>query len=221
MLARLDDSTSDSGPRNSPPGTARLCAATRKVQPVDDMIRFVVGPDGDVVADLKRRLPGRGVWVTARRSAVAEAIRRRAFARGFRRDVRVSPDLPERIDALLVRSALDALAIAGKAGQVVTGFRKVEAALASKPVAAVLNAADAAPDGVRKLAAATRAARGTEADRVAIIDVFASTQLDLALGRSNVIHAALLTGRESDSFLTRCATLERFRIDDGREGGQP
>lgn len=218
---RSDDTLIDAGPRSSPPGTMRLCIATRTVRPVSDMIRFVEGPAGDVVPDVKHRLPGRGVWVTARRSAVVKAIRQRAFGRGFRGDVRVAGDLVAQIEGLLERSALDALAIAAKAGKIVCGRAKVEAALSCRRVAAILNASDAAPDGVRKLAAAIRRAPGIDADHVAIIDIFASAQLDLALRRANVVHAALLTGRDSNALLARCATLERFRSDDGSEQGGP
>ena len=103
---------------------------TRAVRPVADLIRFVVGPDGEAVPDFKNKLPGRGVWVTATQDALDDAIKRKVFARGFKRDVRLPPDLLGRTGQLLERSALDALAIAGKAGSVVAGFAKVETALA-------------------------------------------------------------------------------------------
>src|SRR5215471_9708855 len=119
-----------------------MCIVTREVRPVADMIRFVVGPDGDAVPDLKRRLPGRGVWVTANRKAVAEAVKRRAFGRGFKAEVRVSPNLVEEIERLLEQSVLDALGIARKAGRVVVGSAAVERALVSEPVVALLHAAD-------------------------------------------------------------------------------
>lgn len=215
---RPDDEGADAGPRSSPPGTMRLCVATRTVRPVSDMIRFVEGPGGEVVPDVKHRLPGRGVWVSARRAAVAKAIKEKAFGRGLRSDVRVAADFIDRLDSLLERSAIDALAIAGKARRVVCGMAKVEAALSSRTVAAVLNASDAGSDGVRKVVAAAKRALGSEAANVPVIDIFASAQLDLAFGRANVVHAALLTGRDSNAVLARCATLERFRKDDG--GGQ-
>jgi len=76
----------------------------------------------------------------------------------------------------------------------------------------VIHASDAAPDGVRKLAAAVRhRSEAKEADEVATISAFTSVQLDLALGRSNVVHAALLAGPASNGFLARCQSLERFR----------
>lgn len=209
MLARIDPL--DAGPRKTAAATERLCVATRSVKPTTDMIRFVVGPDGRVVADLKRKLPGRGVWVTATRQALAEAIRRKALARAFKREVRVEPDLADRVEALLERSALDALAIARKSGAVAAGFAKVEAALQRESVVALIHAADAGPDGVTKIAAAARRRTGPQAERIPVVELFSSAQLDLALGRSNVIHAALLADRASDSFLARWRSLERFR----------
>ncbi|HXF89363.1 MAG TPA: RNA-binding protein [Xanthobacteraceae bacterium] len=206
MPITLQDGECDRGPRR--PAAERLCIATRTVRPSAEMIRFVLGPDG-VVPDLKQRLPGRGVWVTATRAALSEAVARNAFARGFKREVRVGPELVELTERLLARAALDALAIARKAGLLVAGFAKTEAALARLSVVALLQARDAAADGTAKLAAALR--HRPDADRIAIIDGFTTAQLDLALGRSNVVHAALLAGPESEAFLTRYARLTCFR----------
>ena len=207
MLAGVDHGEVDAGPRRI--GTERLCVATRTVRPVAEMIRFVVSPDGSVMPDLKAQLPGRGVWVTASRAAVAAAVSRKAFGRGFKRDVRVSPDLVGLTEGLLERHALDALAMAHKAGRVAAGFAKVEAALASEPVVGLIHAADARPDGIRKLNAAARRRFGEAGP--AVIDTLTSAQLDLALGRSNVVHAALLAGPASAGFLARWDGVKRFR----------
>jgi len=205
----LDDGL-DLGPRRIKSGSERFCAATGAVTPVAEMIRFVLAPDGSVVPDLKRRLPGRGVWITATRPALRSALARKAFARSFKRDVRVAPDLVESTERLLERAALDALAMAHKAGRTVTGFAKVEAALArADRLAALIHASDAAGDGVRKLAATLR--QRPDAEKIAIIAIFATSQLDLALGRANVVHAVLLAGPETEAFLARLARLERFR----------
>jgi predicted RNA-binding protein YlxR (DUF448 family) len=217
-MAALDlHDARDSGARKIIPGSQRLCAATGEVRCVDDMIRFVVGPDQAVVPDLKRRLPGRGLWVTARRDAVALAVRRNCFARGFKRDVSAGSQLVEMTERLLERAALDALAIAHKAHRVAIGFARVEKALATERTVAVLHAREAAPDGLAKLAGVC--GRREDAAEIAVIDGFASTQLDLALGRSNVIHAALRAGRESETFLARSARLHCFRT--GSVAGLP
>jgi predicted RNA-binding protein YlxR (DUF448 family) len=187
------------------------------------MIRFVVGPDGAPVPDLRRRLPGRGLWISATRAALATAVARKAFARGFKREIRVAPDFVDATERLIERAALDALAMTHKAGKVAIGFGKVDKAIAQDAVIAILHAADAAPDGVRKIGAALRRRFGDRVENVTVIAGFGSTQLDLALGRSNVVHAALLAGPESETFLARAARLDRFRTGfpdraDAREG---
>jgi predicted RNA-binding protein YlxR (DUF448 family) len=213
MLARPQDDGLDGGPRKIAPGAERLCAATGEVRPVADMIRFVVAPDGAAVPDLKRRLPGRGIWITATRQALRTAIARKAFARSFKRDVRVAPDFVDATERLIERAALDALSVAHKAGKVALGFAKTEAALTRDRVAGLLHASDAAPDGVRKLAATARHLNEPDGREIPAIHAFTSAQLDLALGRSNVIHAALLAGPEIETFVARAARLDRFRAD--------
>src|SRR6186997_389002 len=126
MLGQVQDDPLDSGPRKGGSATARFCVVTGEVKPVDQMIRFVLGPDGAAVPDLKRRLPGRGVWITATRQALATAVARKAFARSFKRDVRATADLVDLTDRLIERAALDALAMAHKARQVAIGFAKTE-----------------------------------------------------------------------------------------------
>jgi predicted RNA-binding protein YlxR (DUF448 family) len=211
VLARPQDDELDAGPRHIAPGTERFCAATGTVKPVAEMIRYVVSPDGAAVPDLKRRLPGRGIWITATRQALRTAVARKVFARSFKRDVRVTPDFVDSTERLLERAALDALAIARKAGSVAVGFAKVETAIARGTVVGLLHAAEAAPDGGRKLAGALRRRFEDKADRIGTINTFTSAQLDLALGRPNVIHAALLAGPACETFLARVERLDRFR----------
>jgi uncharacterized protein len=210
----------DSGPRGRE--RERLCVATRTVQPVADLIRFVIGPDGEAVPDIKSKLPGRGVWVTATQAAVEDAIRRRAFGRGFKRDVKLPPDLAVRTGRLLESAVLDALAMAGKAGLAAAGFTKASTALQRNDAVALLHAAEAAPDGVRKLDALIRR---EGAKPVPVIGFLTSAQLDLAFGRPNVVHAALLAGPASDTFLSRSRRLQRFRTggagDRGNRAGNP
>jgi hypothetical protein len=160
------------------------------------------------------------VWVSARRSQVEAAVKRRAFQKSLRADVKVPSGLAEMVDELLERWALDALSIAHKASLVVTGFTRVEAAIAGPAVVALLQARDAGAEGSRKLAAAL-VRRGKEAVPVEIVASFTGDQLDLALGRLNVVHAALLAGRAVETFLARWRILECFRADepDDRNSG--
>jgi predicted RNA-binding protein YlxR (DUF448 family) len=225
MLA-LADPDLDNGPRTDRSATMRMCAVTRQVRPIDELIRFVVSPQGEVMADLKRKLPGRGLWVAASRQVVAEAIRRHQFGKGFKRDVRVAPTLAADTEALLVRGAIEALAMVAKAGQVVAGFSKVEGVLAQRQartsIQALIHASDGAADGIRKLDAIIRQNAGNDEESrpFPVVTALTSEQLDLALGRSNVIHAALLAGPASKTFLSRSHVLVRYRMaDDDRSAG--
>jgi uncharacterized protein len=225
MLAFADPDL-DNGPRTDRSATMRMCAVTRQVRPIDELIRFVVAPSGEVIADLKRKLPGRGLWISASRRTVAEAIRRNQFGKGFKREVRVAPTLAADTEALLVRGVIEALAMAAKAGQVVSGYGKVEDALQSRqaqnPIRALIHASDGAADGIRKLDALARQKAGVndESPEFPVVTALTSEQLDLALGRSNVIHAALLAGPASKTFLSRCQVLVRYRMaDDDKTAG--
>jgi predicted RNA-binding protein YlxR (DUF448 family) len=220
MLAIVDGEL-DNGPRTKS-ATMRMCAVSREVKPVDELIRFVLSPQGEVVPDLKRKLPGRGLWITASRARVAEAVRRNQFSRGFKRDVRAAQTLPSDTEKLLVRSAIEALAMAAKAGQVVSGFAKVEEALAGGQAKALIHASDGAADGIRKLDAIIRQRGGNHGESLVfpIVTELTSAELDLALGRANVIHAALLAGPAGKTFLSRSQILVRYRMaDDDRTAG--
>ncbi len=199
----------DRGPRAAE--RTRMCAVTREIRPISEMIRFVVAPDGTAVADLKNKLPGRGLWLTGSRAALAEAIKGKIFSRGFKREVRLPADLAEETERLLERAVLDALAMAGKAGAVAAGFTKAQAALNREQVVALLHAAGAAADGVRKLQANAHRRRSGAPPEIGFLT---TAQLDLALSRPNVVHAALLAGPASETFLARCRRLERFRTGD-------
>jgi predicted RNA-binding protein YlxR (DUF448 family) len=197
--------------------TERTCIVTREAKPVDALIRFVAGPDGTVVPDLKRKLPGRGVWVTAEIGVVQTAVKKHLFTKALEGAVTAEPDLAERVDELLLAAATGALALARKAGVLVSGFGKVEAALASDPVIALIHATDAGIDGVSKLQGAARRRFGESG--VPIIRIFGADQLDLAFGRTNVIHAALLAGPAGANVLARVGDLVRYRGNGGLPDG--
>jgi uncharacterized protein len=212
MLKLVEQAAEDQKAHRAAPAVERLCIATRCVRPVDELVRFVLGPDGAVVPDLKRRLPGRGVWITARRDHVEEAVRRGLFRRSFKADARVSAELPDELDRLLEQSVLNALSITHKAGHVIRGFAKVETAITAAPMVALIRARDAGEDSGKRLAAALRH-RVDRAAEAKIVEAFTSAQLDLALGRLNVVHAAVLASRASETFLGRWRFLEYFRAD--------
>ncbi len=185
----------------------RRCIVTREIHDAEDMIRFVLAPDLSVTPDLKRELPGRGVWVLARRHLVEEAVRKKLFARGFKQQVKVIEDLADRVAMLMAERALGLLSFANRAGLVTTGFEKVAEVIAKRRISVLLEAADGALDGRRKLQGKLIASATKE---VKIVEVFTGEQLSLALGRSNVIHAALGQDRLTKAFLKAARRYERY-----------
>jgi uncharacterized protein len=192
-------------------GSERTCIVTGTKDAPEAMLRFALAPDGSVVPDIRRKLPGRGVWTLLSFQAVSRAAAKQAFSRAFRAKAAAPASLAEMVDALLERDALQSLSIANKAGLVVAGAFKVDSAIEAGGVAALIQASDGAADGAAKRAQAVRAKLGPEADDVTRVDLFASRQLDLALGRANVIHAALKHGAASSAFLARVDRLRRYR----------
>jgi uncharacterized protein len=181
------------------------------------MLRFALSPDGSVVPDIRRKLPGRGVWTRLSFGTVSKAAAKQAFSRAFRAKAEASASLAETVDALLERDALQALSIANKAGLVAAGAFKVDQVIEAGGVVALIQASDGAADGAAKRAQAVRAKLGPRAEAVVRVDLFASRQLDLALGRANVIHAALKYGAASSAFLAGAARLRRYREQEAGE----
>lgn len=167
-------------------------------------MRFVVSPDGELTPDFSAKLPGRGAWLSASRSALVKAVKTGAFARSLKGAVTAPDDLGDRIEAGLAKSALSALGLARRTGDVVTGFEKVRASLTAKMSSALVNAADGGEDGRRKLAAI--------AGDAAVIELFTESELAAALGRDEpTVHAAVKAGHSAQRFLREARRLESFR----------
>jgi predicted RNA-binding protein YlxR (DUF448 family) len=187
----------------------RMCALTRAQVARSELLRFVAGPDGQIVPDLKQKLPGRGVWLNLSRSVLTEAIKRKVFARALKAEVSLPDDLEAMVARLLLKDAMSALSLASKAGQAVAGFEKVETVLGSGKAAVLIAASDGAEDGRRKLAGKLRAAGLVER----LVECFVSADLDLALGRTNVIHAAITSGGLAQKFLACARRYEKFELN--------
>jgi predicted RNA-binding protein YlxR (DUF448 family) len=221
----------------------RTCALTREKREPADLLRFVRAPDGTITPDIAGKLPGRGVWLSLDRSIVDRAARQNPFSRSLKRPVVIPEDLAERVERLLRQRCVGALAMAKKAGLVVSGFSKVDAAIGSRNVAALLHAAEAADDGAdrldRKLIARSAAVTSnpasvdtpnseapgertdTTATTPAIVKDLSVSELSLALGRENVVHAALSTGGAARHFLTEIGRLRRYRSTSPAAAGRP
>ena len=201
--------TDAAGAGNSP---ERRCIATGEVLSTESLLRFVVGPEGALVVDLGRDLPGRGIWVGGRRALLERAVEKRLFARAAKMPVTVAADLPDQIEAAMRRRCLALLGLARRAGQLTLGYEKVRTALAADDAAIVITAGDASPKGRKKLLSGLMGdnENGASAGRQ-VVDLFLVEELSLALGRENVVHAALRTGGLADRFIGECRRLADFR----------
>jgi predicted RNA-binding protein YlxR (DUF448 family) len=185
---------------------ARRCIVTSEVLPQSRLVRFVLDPQGNVVPDVAAKLPGRGMWVSARREIVERAVAKGHFSRAAKVPVVAAVELPRKIETLLVSRMTGDLGLARRSGQIVLGFDNVARALGSKSAPCVLvEASDGARDGRRKLLAL---AKGGSPH---VIDCLASAELSLALGRENVVHAALKSGPLSERLTADAGRLAGFR----------
>src|ERR1700761_4650102 len=179
-----------------------------EVLPEHRLLRFVADPDGVVVPDVAAKLPGRGLWVEASKAAVAKAVDKKLFARAAKAQVTATADLGARVEKALVTRMLGDLGLARRSGQLLLGFDNVLRQLEGpKPPKALIEALDGSRDGKRKLYAA---AHRLELKCV-VIESLASTELGLALGRENVIHAAVQPGGLADRLILDAERLSGFR----------
>jgi len=201
----------------------RTCIVTRQCLAADRMIRFVAGPDGSVVPDLKGNLPGRGCWVTASRDCVEKAVAKKAFARALKAEVAVTADLAGSIDRQMAAALIGMINMARKAGAIVRGSAKVDAALRSGQAIAVFHAADAAADGVRKMDQARFAARAAGNGEIPSFRLLSAEEMASISGEGNLIHLAVLAGQAGEGVVKRAKILDRYRnpADSGRMAGHP
>lgn len=192
----------------------RSCIVTRNSSATGDMIRFCVGPDHMLVPDLRGNLPGRGAWVTTSRAVLEEAIRRKAFARSLKREVRIAPDLPDQVEQLLRKAALAALSLARRGGGVVTGALKVEQTVRAGRAVMVLHAKEAAEDGKRKIAQGIFAAQKQGHAPVTVLNLFSNDELQVAFGGKNVIHVALNNTVAANGFIMKLQRLLAYCGED-------
>ena len=193
-----------------PEAGCRRCIASGESKPREALLRFVVGPNGALVPDLGEALPGRGLWVSAERAALAKACDRGLFARAARRPIAVAPDLIDEVEGQLTARALDLLGLARRAGGLVTGFDQVRRMLAAGRAAVLIEASDGARHG--------RARLGALARDIPVIAHFDGAALSRSVGRDNVVHAALAPGRLADRFVQESARLGRVRREPAERG---
>lgn len=176
-------------------GPQRSCIVTGEQAAPQRMIRFVVAPDGEVVPDLSRRLPGRGLWTCAQRSVVERAVAKKAFARAARRAVRAAEDLPERVERLLLARVLEDLGRARRAGRAVAGFTRVAQMIAAGQAGLLIVAEEAQGDGLGKLQGS-----GLPIERLGDAEVLGGV-----FGRDRTVYGAVARDDRSGHFIQRIA----------------
>ncbi len=205
------DADEESGPQ-------RRCIVSATVFPKVQLLRFVVAPDGGVVPDLGERLPGRGIWLCARRDVVNTALAKRLFAKAARRAASAPADLADRLEVLLARRCLDTIGLARRAGQAVCGFEKVRAELKSHRAAVLIEAADAAEGGRGKMRPL--------AGGLPVVELFSAAELGAVFGRDAAVHVAMASGRLAVRLQQDATLLAGFRdtgrvTQDGMDGTPP
>lgn len=196
-------------PEQDETGPTRRCIASGTVQPAEKMIRFVAGPEGNVVPDLAGNLPGRGIWLSAQRDMVNTAATKNLFSKAARRKLVAPPDLGDLIERLLTRRCIELLGLARRAGQAIVGFEKVKAELKAKRGAVLLAASDGAADGRDKIRAL--------APTLPLIDQLGADELGSVFGRDHAVHVLLLPGRLAETLRIEATRLAGFRQDGGNE----
>ncbi|MGF1630506.1 MAG: RNA-binding protein [Kiloniellaceae bacterium] len=195
------------GSRAAPAEPQRRCLASGLVLPKEQLLRFVVAPDGTLVPDLAERLPGRGLWLQARQDMMAKACARKLFAKAAKRQVRVPDDLARQVEILALRRCLDLLGLARRAGAVVAGFEKVKAALRGGEVGLLVQAEDAADDGRHKIQALARAV----GPQVPHLQFCGAAELGAAVGREAAVHVGIAPGRFAEGLLREVQRLAGLR----------
>ena len=186
----------------------RKCIVTGEVRDDAHLVRFAVSPDGEIVPDVAAKLPGRGIWVSAERAKLDQAVAKNLFSKAAKANVKAAPDLSDRVEKQLTQRMLNDLGMAKRSGALILGFDHVARALQeANPPAALIEAADGSSDGKRKLYAVAHA-RG---QKPAIVDCLSSAELSVALGKENVIHAALKAGALTDRLIFEAGRLAGFR----------
>lgn len=203
----------DNGPPRGAGDHLRKCIATGDRGARAQMLRFVLGPDHVVVPDIAARLPGRGAWTLSTREAVDLAVAKKAFNRAFKRQVETPESLTETVEILLLRKCLDLLGFAKRSGELILGFDQVREEIKSARPACLIEAADGAEDGRRKVLSLAKGLHGSERRPAgaSVIGCFTAAELGMALGRDRVIHAVVKQGRFAETWSAETARLGGFR----------
>ncbi len=193
-------------PKDQSEGPERKCIATGEVQPKHGLIRFVIGPEGQLAPDVMEKLPGRGIWVAADRAALDKAVAKGLFARAARQPVKVPDNLTDVVEAQLAHRVVNLISLARKGGGAVSGYEKVKDWLAKDQAEVLIQASDGSERGKSKLSTPYGGS---------FIGWLTADELGQAFGRQTTIHAALGAGGLSQRVVEEAARLKGLRVSDG------
>ena len=195
-------------PKDRTNGPERKCIATGEVRSKSDLIRFVVGPDAQLVPDIAAKLPGRGIYVTATRDALEKAVAKNLFARAARGSVTLPDNLPDLIEEILALRVVDLISLARKGGNAVAGYERVKDWLMKEEATVLIQASDGSERGKSKLSTPYRGS---------FIGWLTADELGRAFGRQTTIHAALGAGGLAKRVVEEAARLKGLRVSDGEK----
>ncbi len=192
-------------------GPERKCLATGEVQPKQGLIRFVLGPDGQVYPDVMGKLPGRGVYITATRDALETAVKKKLFSRGFKTQVTVGDNIIAEVERLVLRRLIDLISLSRKSGHAIAGYEKVKDWLYKEDAWVLIQALDGSARGKTKLSTPYKGK---------FIGCLTADELGMAFGRETVIHAALASGGLSKRVVHEAQRLQGLRDVIDVKGGK-
>ena len=193
-------------------GSVRRCIVSGELRGKNEMLRFVVGPSNEVVPDIQARLPGRGIWLRAKRDMVDVACKKNLFAKAAKGSVRLPVDLSAQVERLISQRCLNLLGLARRAGEVVAGFEKATACLRRGEGAAILAANDASLAGKKKVSRL--------APDIVRLEAFTGEELGAALGRANVVHVILMQGQLAERLINEITRLIDYRVGRNEDLGR-
>lgn len=196
-------------PKDQNDGPERKCIATGEVQPKHGLIRFVIGPEGQIAPDLMEKLPGRGIWVAAERAALDKAASKGLFARAARQPVHVREDMTDWVENLLAQRVVNLISLSRKGGHAVSGYEKVKSWLDKDEAEVLIQASDGSERGKTKLSTPHFGH---------YIGWLSADELGQAFGRQTTIHAALHAGGLTQRVVEEAARLKGLRVSDDGNG---
>lgn len=182
-------------------GPLRRCIVTRESLPKDDMLRFVVGPDNTLVPDLAGRLPGRGMWLKAAPGLLELAMKKGAFHRAAKAQVKIPGDMAAMLGGMLEQRLMDMLGMARRAGESVAGWQKVQEWLAAGRVGLLVEATDGSP---------AERARLIGGHQMPVILALPAETLGRIFGRGGAVHVAVAKGRLAEAIAREANRLRAF-----------